>query len=371
MKKKLLAGLIIGTMLTTTACSMGQQNQTVSLEELRVQVRAEMYEEVRAEAEAEVRASMQEEIDSQVEALLEERLAEELANITAPQPEFTDDDIEETDVDQIIGEAASVSGVTVSADNREAIEALVDAEEIMFRDANSYVKTLDIFETDKKIIALNTHDYSDTKITFLGDSITYGVGAEETVNDNPKSFVYYVQEMMGCEINNLSVAGCSLGGYGGDTSIANYVQYIPDDTDMIVVMGGVNDFLGYNSYYIDDNAEDGTYKGEVINVMESIRNRFPDIPVYFITLYPNKAEDVATVTGKGLFSSYMGYQVTMAERYNIRIIDMYGTGYLDNSADDNTYHEFFYDLIHPNDNGYRLIGKHVAAQIIKDQWLED
>lgn len=369
MKRKFLAGLIVATTLTTTACSFGQQEtQSVDLKSLREEIRAEMYDDVRAEAEAEIRSSIQSEIDAQVEALVEERVAEELAKHGVDQPEFEDDDLDEstleTAVEQMIGDAATGSA---SEDNRESIEALVQREIDYYDDANSYSKTLDIFETDKLIISLNKHDYSDTKITFLGDSITRGVGASEVVDGKEKSYVYYVQEMLGCEVENLSVAGCSLGGYGGDTSIANYVQFIPDDTDMIVVMGGINDFLGYNSYYIDDNAEDGTYKGEVINVMESIRERFPDTPVYFITLYPNRAEDIATVTGKGLFSSYMGYQVTMAERYDIRVIDMYGTGYLDN-ADDKSYGEFFFDLIHPNDNGYRLIGKHVAAQIIKDQW---
>lgn len=365
MKRKIIAGLIIATMLSTTACSFGQQAESVDLKSLREELRAEMYDEVRAEAEAEIRESMQSEID----ALVEERLAEEMANLNiGDQPEFEDDDIDEdsleTAVEEVIGDAATGSA---SEDNRESIEALVQREIDYYDEANSYSKTLDIFETDKLIISLNKHDYSDTKITFLGDSITYGIGSQETVNDKPKSYVYYVEEMLGCQTENLSVAGCSLGAYGGDTSIANYVQYIPDDTDIIVVMGGINDFLGYNSYYIDDNAEDGTYKGEVINVMEAIRNRFPDKPVYFITLYQNRAEDIATVTGKGLFSSYMGYQVTMAERYDINVIDMYGTGYLDN-ADDKSYGEFFFDLIHPNDNGYRLIGKHVAAQIIKDQW---
>lgn len=368
MKRKVIAGLIVATMLSTTACSFGQQAQSVDLASLKAEVKAEMYDEVRAEAEAEVRASMQDEINAQVEALVQERLAEELANLSTDQPEFEDDDIDEstleTAVEQMIGDAATG---TNSEDNRESIEALVQREVDYYKDANSYSKTLDIFETDKLIISLNKHDYSDTKITFLGDSITYGVGASETYNDKPKSYVYYVAEQLGCETENLSVAGCSLGAYGGDSSIANYVQFIPDDTDMIVVMGGINDFLGYNSYYIDDSAEDGTYKGEVMNVMEAIRERFPDKPIYFITLYQNRAEDIATVTGKGLFSSYMGYQVTMAERYDIRVIDMYGTGYLDN-ADDKSYGEFFFDLIHPNDNGYRLIGKHVAAQIIKDQW---
>lgn len=351
MKKRLVTALIVCTMLMTTACSFGGK---VDEAELREQIRSELYDEVRNDVEKEVRQSLNSEIEKRAKELIAEGYTGE-EDIVEP-----DTDLEPTDSD---ADTQVVEPVVDANDNKAEIEALVAQANNLYSEGNSQAKTANIYTVDEQILELNTYDFSNKKITFLGDSITYGVGSDTIIEGQRKSYIFFLQEVLGCEIKSFCVPGGCIGRYS-DFIVPSYTSFIPDDTDIVVVMAGFNDFSNFNSNYSDDSNAEGTFKGEVDYFMTILRNQVPDKPIYFVTMYPNVCEDGAE--GVPLVK-FMNYIKEAAGNHDIRVIDLYGEGFMDNH-DDTSQLAYFYDVIHPNENGYMLLGYHIASHLVQDQW---
>ena len=60
---------------------------------------------------------------------------------------------------------------------------------------------------------------------------------------------------------------------------------------------------------------------------------------------------------------YMNPIRIMAQQNGYPVIDLYSTGFMD-THDANTAENFLADEIHPNDAGYRILGEHIAAEIL-------
>ena len=259
-------------------------------------------------------------------------------------------------------------------ENMDAIMGYQATIDLLYQNADCYTKTENIFETSKLIINDSTYDFSQTTIVFMGDSITYGQGGTVMEDGHKFNYTDVVKEVLDCpNIVNVSQPGACMGTYGGSISIPFQVDHFPEDPDIIVVMGGVNDYIGYNDRYGVDFTTPNCYKNETMNFMEMLRTSYPDADIFFITTFKNREEgdvyidhSIANVIS---LENFMNVQRELRGKYNINIIDMYNTGYL-NNHDDMIYHEFFTDLLHPNDNGSRLIGKYVAGQIILHYYNE-
>ncbi len=353
MKKRIVTALIVCTMLMTTACSFGGK---VSEEQLREEIRAELYNEVRSEVESEVRQSLSVEIEKRAKELIAEGYTGE-EEIDTP-----DVDIEPIVVDpDVTGD--DTNPVVEANDNKAEIEELMVQASNLYSEGNSQVKTANINTIDEQILELNTYDFSGKKITFLGDSITYGVGSTTVIEGQRKSYVYFLQEVLGCEVKSYCVPGGCIGRYS-DFIVPSFTSSIPDDTDILVVMAGFNDFSNFNGNYSDDSMDEGSFKGEVNYFMNILRNHVPDKPIYFVTIYQNVCEDGNESVP---LVKFMNYIKEAAPNYDIRIIDLYGEGFMDNH-DDTSQLAYFNDVIHPNENGYMLLGHHIAAHLVADQW---
>lgn len=103
---------------------------------------------------------------------------------------------------------------------------------------NTYDKTLKINELDRKILSAANCSFPNVSISFVGDSITEGVGGNEDASGNKISYVNYVQEALhfGTVTNN-GVAGSTIGDYmtQTDLSIAYNQDKLFDAKNMITV----------------------------------------------------------------------------------------------------------------------------------------
>lgn len=352
MKKRLISLLIVGMTFFTTACSFGNE---INEAELREQIRAELYTEIRESVEAELRSSIEAEMEKKAEdrakELMDEAINKKLENIIVTNPVSSDLVIEPvTNGDEVY-------------DNKNEIMDLVSQLNTKYGDANSQVKTADIYVLDEEILALNTKDFSGKKIAFLGDSITYGTGSTTYVDGHVQGYPDFVAEYLGCDARVFAMPGATVGRYN-DYVVASYVSMIPKDVDAVIVLAGVNDYFSFNDRYIEDSCEDGDYKGEINYFMNSLRGQCPDQPIYFMTIYSNRCEENTPGTE---LTKFMNYQKEAAANYDIKIIDLYAEGYMDNH-DDTSLLAYFSDSIHPNENGYMMLGHHVASHLVQDQW---
>ena len=56
--------------------------------------------------------------------------------------------------------------------------------------------------------------------------------------------------------------------------------------------------------------------------------------------------------------------ITLAEEHGMEVFDLYNSNILDGHDKDNILH-LMPDGVHPNEEGYRILGEHVAAELIR------
>lgn len=130
---------------------------------------------------------------------------------------------------------------------------------------------------------------------------------------------------------------------------------IPTDVDLVVVMGGTNDFgnteLGDLSYPYDDN----TFKGSVALTVERIQAHVPDAIIVLVSPVSGRVgEDdegntIPAIGGNGLTTEDYAKAIEEVAHYlSIPFIDVYGKCGINHLNRD----KYLSDIVHPNNDGY-------------------
>ncbi len=257
-----------------------------------------------------------------------------------------------------------------------AINSTKTLEEKM-AERSSYEETLATNAFDKKVIENSTIDFSDVKITILGDSITAATNLDE---EEQLKYAYPVllEEILGCkEVVNLGKGGSSVSRVGHYPMVERW-ENIPRDSDIIIVFGGTNDCLfenkwefGHIEYDLRMNKE--TFCGDLDEMASGMKYVYKDHnegkEVKFIYINPP-----STILNDGVYAMDTGnmvHQKTFAEAintivppYGFEVIDLYNNNIL-NSHDKDVNEQFVPDGVHCSPEGYRIIAEHIASQIIQ------
>ena len=236
----------------------------------------------------------------------------------------------------------------------------------------SYEKTMKINELDKKILENAYYSFGDKKIVFIGDSITEGVGGIVDASGNKISYVNYVDEVLDFNsVLNHGKAGRTVANYGDkelsmDASIDNLIHI---DADIVVILIGVNDYLYYSQekrFGALDSGSTAGYCGALQSFVQAVERNYPDKEYFFVTTYQLLSTDGSTYTdynGTPTFNDYMQVQRTLADRHGYHMIDVFNSGFM-STQDAVTTANLIPDGIHPNDTGYRILGEHIAAELL-------
>lgn len=232
----------------------------------------------------------------------------------------------------------------------------------------SYEETLEVNNADREMIAANQHDFSQMKITCLGDSITAASNLENEEDYTQYSYPSVLGELLGAgEVVNLGIGGSSIGRYWADAYVERYTQ-IPEDSDIIIVMGGTND-----GFCVSDNEFGNlnvraqyTFCGDLNELMKGLRENYPQAVIFFATPLPNVLHDYLMSEKEYLLPQrYFADAIrTIAREYGIETIDLYNSNILD-SHDANVVAQYMPDGVHGNHVGYRIIAEHFAAGIVE------
>ncbi len=242
---------------------------------------------------------------------------------------------------------------------------------------SSYEETLVTNAFDKKVIENSTIDFSDVKITILGDSLTAGSNLEP---EEQIKYAYPVllEEILGCkEVVNLGVGGSSVSRVGHHAMVERWKE-IPMDTDILIVFGGSNDCLFENKWDFgfieyDKRMNKATFCGDLDEMLGgmkySLREHNEDNYIKFI--YVNPPSTILNDSVYAMDPGNMVHQSTFAEAINViaptygfEVIDLYNNNIL-NSHDLDVNQQLVPDGIHPNAEGYRILAEHIASQIIQ------
>ena len=233
---------------------------------------------------------------------------------------------------------------------------------------SSHEQTMLANEQDRKTISGNDIDFSEIKIACLGDSITQAVNLDTLDHYQELAWPHILKEALGAEeVVNLGIGGSSIGRYWADAFVDRYTE-IPEDTDLIFVMGGTNDGFCASFVEFGNPVERAprTFWGDLDELMDGLKENYPDAEVIFLTPLPNSLQDYLKAERKYLMSQekFPEVIITLAEEHGMEVFDLYNSNILDGHDKDNILH-LMPDGVHPNAEGYRILGEHVAAELIR------
>ena len=235
---------------------------------------------------------------------------------------------------------------------------------------SSYMETVEWNEADQVVIGQSTLDFSDKKIACLGDSITQAANLESMEDYQQYSYPTKLAEILGAEeVVNLGIGGSSIGRYWQDAFVDRYMD-IPEDTDLILVMGGTNDGFCLHRENVGNFEERSprTLIGDLDELMRGLKENYPDAEVVFITPLPNVLHDILRKDRPELMSQrvIVDSMIALAKEYEFDVIDLYDSNLLD-SHDAAVISNYMPDGVHCNPDGYRILAEHIAADLIRLQ----
>ncbi len=229
-------------------------------------------------------------------------------------------------------------------------------------------ETILINEKDRERIAESRIDFSGKKIACLGDSITEASNLDSEEDWKQYSYPAQLKGLLGAEeVYNLGIGGSSIGRYWADAFVDRY-QEIPEDVDIIIVMGGTNDGFCVSDQEFG-NLEERAYRtfcGDLDELMRGLKENYPDADIFFATPLPNILQDYLMSERDYLMpqKDFVDVILRMAQEYDFGLIDLYNSNLLD-SHDANIVAEYMPDGVHGNHDGYRILAEHFAAELVR------
>ena len=184
----------------------------------------------------------------------------------------------------------------------------------------------------------NNNYFSDKKITFIGDSITYGVdgstNGESVANPYPK----LVGEILGCETINLGIPGSTIAGDGvTDSNVTNNkIGYLPInerynqisiDSDYIIIFGGINDFTANVKTPLGVKVDNTkmTFYGALKILLDGLIENYPSAKIGVITPVKKRGWYNNNEYGVNL-EKYYNAIIEMCEERSIPVLDFFRNG---------------------------------------------
>lgn len=233
---------------------------------------------------------------------------------------------------------------------------------------SSLEETFVVNEEDQICLENRRTDFSGKKIACLGDSITAAANLEDEENYLSYAYPAVLGEILGAEeVYNLGIGGSSIGRYWADAFVERYTD-IPEDTDIIIVMGGTNDgfCLSEEEFGTLSERTPWTFCGDLDELMRGLRENYPDAEIYFVTPLPNILQDYLMRERSYLLPQrdLVNVILTLSAEYDFHVIDLYNSNILD-SHDVDIVTDYVPDGVHANREGYRILAQHIAAEMVR------
>ena len=266
----------------------------------------------------------------------------------------------------------SVSGNSVSENTvpgRDMTESFMPSNNGLEnrKKRGSYEETILQNKSNQEMIRNNGIDFSDKKIVCLGDSITAATNLEDLEDYQQYSYPAYLKEFLGAgSVENLGIGGSSIGRYWENAFVDRYKD-IPQDADIILVMGGTNDgfCVSQEEFGTMEEREARTFIGDLDELMRGLKENYPEAEIIFVTPLPNVLHDMLRKERDYLLPQSMiaNAMKTLGEEYEIPVIDLYGSNVLD-SHDAAVIYNYMPDGVHCNQQGYKVLAGKIAAELI-------
>ena len=205
-------------------------------------------------------------------------------------------------------------------------------------------------------------ELKNTKINFLGDSITEGAGASRYEN----CYVEVMKQAYGlAEARNYGIGGTRLARQRipseepkFDRDFCSRVGEMDTDADIVVVFGGTNDH-GHGDAPIgrETDRTPDTFIGACHYLYASLKEKF-SCPIVILTPLHRAVETRADgIT----LEDYVNHIRNIAPQYGLPILDLYAVSAI-NPA---TLADLTGDGLHPNDQGHSILAREIGEYLQK------
>lgn len=281
----------------------------------------------------------------------------------APQETVSGNDITTDGGQETISGNAVVDGQVIPFQHEETETTLEEKRNIRA----SYLETMMVNGEDKAVISNGTIDFSGMKIACLGDSLTAGDNMKDIEDYQKYAYPSVLKSILNAEeVYNLGIGGSSYGRYWDEAFVDRYEE-IPEDSDIILVMGGTND--GFSAS-IDElgninERKPRTFYGDVDELMRGLKGNYPDAKIIFATPLPNILHDYLMSQRDYLLPQnlFVNAVKELAAEYGIDVIDLYNSNILD-THDSQIISSYMPDGVHGNPAGYQILAEHFASEVI-------
>lgn len=198
------------------------------------------------------------------------------------------------------------------------------------------------------------------RVWFLGDSITEGVGASSPEHGYTAVFA----EKSGAIVKNYGVAGtriarqtnCTCKEWDEDDFMAR-VERMDSDADVVVVLGGTNDY-GHGDAEIGDfnSKSEYTFYGAMHILCNKLIHKYPAAEIVFATPLHRCDED--GFPGKMPLKKYVDIIKEVAGFYGLPVLDLFKTSGIQPKVDI-IKEKYMPDGLHPSDVGAERIAERI------------
>lgn len=205
----------------------------------------------------------------------------------------------------------------------------------------------------------------NTKIIFLGDSITQGALASKEEN--------FFHQIIKSEHNLAQAYNCGIGGtriakqtnpssHISDLYYGIRIEILPKEADAIVVFGGTNDFGHGDAKLGDiDSTDIYTFYVALNCLITDLKQRYPASKIIFLTPLIRTNYDNPKHNFNGyILENYVDAIINVAKKHNLNYIDLFRCGLFDPNDTD-----IFPDGLHPNDIGHKMMADYIAQELLK------
>ena len=216
------------------------------------------------------------------------------------------------------------------------------------------------------------------KVNFIGDSITEGVGVTDVELNRYDNRLKQIFQLSA--VNNYGISGTRLAHQTRpsilpreDLCFCGRAYNMDTTADMVVVYGGVNDYLHGDAPFgqLDDTTP-ATFCGGVYFLMNYLKTAYCGKPVVFLTparcFFDHRVDDEKPscfehkyTEGKPLVE-YVNVIVETGKRLGIPVLDLYHNLGLD-PHDEEVYTAYTADGLHFNDAGHGILAKRLKEFI--------
>lgn len=201
-----------------------------------------------------------------------------------------------------------------------------------------------------------TSDWNGKTMNCLGDSITQLLTQHSNTNYHD-----YVKTILSLSlVNNYGLSGTCIASNGTGNSFVDRYSGMTNTTDIITVLGGINDWASNIPIGTNTDSATTTFYGALNTLMSGLITKYPTKTIVFMT--PLKANNVSgtqdTVKTYGKLVDYVNAIKERAQYYGIPVLDLFSTMLDPQISVVNT--TYFHDGLHPNDAGHAWMGRRLA-----------